>query len=184
MVTTYLFDLDGTIIDPAIYREIYHDVLSMIERKREIPLVEIELAGTKAGIRKSKDGKFDSGELCKHFELIDDYYEILGPRIASTDVANHAIITRMNKAVVEGARIGIVSNSFTRTILLYVKRYKLPVDFIFSAEEAGFMKSDVRFWRALVKAQNLFAHDCVVIGDDPVDDVKVPEKVGFKTERI
>ncbi len=183
MTNVYLFDLDGTIIDPSIYHEIYDDVLSTIQQKQELSLVQIELEATNAGIRKNSKGRFDTAQLCKHFDLIEEYYDILGPKITTTDLANKEIIARMNKAVVAGKKIGIVSNSFTRTILLYIKRYKLPVDFIFSAEEAGYPKSDIRFWRQLIKVHRL-SIDCLVIGNDPIDDIKVPEKVGFKGELV
>ncbi|MBI2572502.1 HAD family hydrolase [Candidatus Woesearchaeota archaeon] len=183
MASIYLFDLDGTIINPTIYKEIYHEVLLMIAKNKEISLVELELEASKVSLRKNSEGKFDTGELCKHFDLIEEYYDILGPKITATDLANKEVLSRMNKAVIAGKKVGIVSNSFTRTILLYVKRYKLPVDFVFSAEEAGYLKSDIRFWRALIKAHRL-PLDCVVVGNDPIEDVKMPEKVGFKGEMV
>ncbi len=79
--------------------------------------------------------------------------------------------------------IGIVSNSMHRTIQLYLKRYNLSeyVDFIFSLDDAGCRKDNDIYWKKLIKKQKLKPSECLMIGDDELEDGQIPLKFGFKT---
>ena len=71
----------------------------------------------------------------------------------------------------------------TRTIKAYLNRYKLNdyIDFIFSIDDSGCKKRDEKYWKTLIEKKKLNPEECLVIGDDIIQDVKTPERVGFNT---
>lgn len=185
-ITTYLFDFDDTLINTTIYAKIYEPILSMIKKKLKLTREEIDEKAEELGFKKNKFGRWDSGDLCREMGLVKEYYDILGKRIDVTPVLHDTVIELFKKVRSEKKRIGIVSNSMRRTIQLYLQKYDLLkyIEFVFSQDDAGCRKNDERFWKKLVSKEKLIVEECLVIGDDPVEDVEVPKKLGFKTRLI
>lgn len=186
VIRTYLFDLDDTLISTKIYAEIYEPVLKMIEKKLKIKREEIDGKAEELGFKKNKFGRWDSGDLCREVGLVDEYYSILGKQIGVVPVLYDTVIDLFKKIKSEKKRIGIVSNSMQRTIRLYLQKYNLLryIEFIFSQDDAGCRKNDQRFWKKLIVKEKLIVRECLVIGDNPIDDGEVPQKLGFKTRLI
>ncbi len=173
-MTTYLFDLDDTLIDTKIYAEIYPEILKLIEEKG----LDVDEEANKHGIPKESHGRYDSGDLCRELNLLNEYYEILENHIKVIEVLHESVKEVFEE--IEG-KIGIVSNSMRRTIELYLDKYDLKVDFVFSQDEADCKKDKEEFWEELIESHNLIPEDCLVIGDNPIDDSVIPKQLGFKT---
>ena len=185
-ITTYLFDFDDTLISTKIYAEIYEPILKMIQKKLNLTNEEINEKAIEGGFRKNNLGCWDSGDLCREWGLVEEYYRVLGKHIDVIPVLHDTVIELFKRIKSDKKRIGIVSNSMQRTIRLYLEKYYLLkyIDFIFSQEDAGCRKNDERFWKKLILKEKLIAKECLVIGDNPIDDVEVPKKLGFKTRLI
>ncbi len=183
MPTTYLFDLDDTLITNKIYATIYPAIKVLIQKKFSLNEKQFEEKAKSLGLKKNKYERFDSGDLCVKLGLTEEYYQILKEHIKIISVLKEGVHEVFDKLKREKKRIGIVSNSFQRTIKLYLEKYHLQhfVNLIFSAEDAGCKKDKEEFWKALIKKEKLNPKDCVVIGDHEVEDKEVPEKFGFRT---
>jgi HAD superfamily hydrolase (TIGR01549 family) len=177
----YLFDLDDTLIDTKIYSKIYPLIVSKICSDLDINEKELFVKAASLGMKKNKHGNYDSGELCKKLDLLDLYYPILEEEIKVNDVLFSEVKEVFSTLVSRGNKIGIVSNSMLRTIKLYLDKYNLSVDFIFSSDYTGCNKDSVDYWKKLIAAESLVPSECIVIGDDYEEDVKVPSSLGFKT---
>lgn len=180
MITTFLFDLDNTIIDGRIYAEIYQPILKMV--KKMLNLKDVDARAEKLGLKKNKYGRFDTGSLCKELGLLDEYYHILEAHIKIIPSLNKEIIPVL-KNLKMTKKVGIVSNSMQRTIELHLDKYKLKdyFDFIFSFGDAGCKKQDKEGWQKLIKKEKLNPKECLVVGDDPIDDEEIPKQLGFNT---
>ena len=184
--TTYLFDFDDTLISTKIYSDIYEPILLMIRNKLKLSIEEIDKKAPELGLKKNKFGRWDSGDLCRELGLTEEYYHILGKHIEVIPILHDKVIEVFEKITFEKKKIGIVSNSRRRTISLYLHKYELLkyIEFIFSQDDAGCRKNEEFFWKKLLAKEKLIAKDCLVIGNDPVDDIKVPQKFGFNTKLI
>lgn len=180
-ITTYLFDLDDTLIGTKIYKELYKPILSKIKQKLKLSAKQLDQKAKHLGLKKNKFNRWDTGNLCKELDMLDEYYEILTAKIKVMPVLNKKVIKTFKRIKAKDMKLGIVSNSRTRTIKTYMNLYKLTkyIDFIFSAENAGCKKSDKAYWQALIKQHKLNPKDCLVIGDDLEDDKQIPETLGF-----
>ena len=119
----YLFDLDGTLIDEKIYDRIYEPVLKMICAKRMISIENLDKRAEEVGLKKNKKGRWDTGDLCFEFGLLDQYYEILLRQIEVGGVLKDNVVTTFSRLKDEGKVIGVVSNSMRRTIKTYIQKY-------------------------------------------------------------
>lgn len=169
----FLFDLDDTLIDTKIYREIYPLIISALKEKG----YDID----SLGLKKNKYGNYDSGELCKELGELDLYYSVLEKQIEVKEVLHDSVLEIFSLIREKGNKIGIVSNSMLRTIKAYVNKYRLEVDFIFSSDLTGCNKDSPEYWKKLIAAEKLDPSKCLVVGDDYLEDVEVPSKLGFKT---
>ena len=177
----FLFDLDDTLIDTKIYAKIYPIIVSKVCSKLSINEDELFSKAASLGLKKNKYGNYDSGELCNKLELLDLYYSVLEKEIEINDVLFSEVKEVFNSLKEKDSRIGIVSNSMLRTIKLYLDKYGLLVDFIFSSDYTGCNKDSVKYWEKLIATEKLDPSSCVVIGDDYNEDVEVPSSLGFKT---
>ncbi len=177
----FLFDLDDTLIDNSIYAKIYPLIVKKVCSALNINEEELFIKVKSLGLKKNKHGNYDSGELCKKLDLLDLYYPILEKEIEVNDV----LFSEVKKVFItlkeKGNKIGIVSNSMLRTIKLYLDKYLLEVDFIFSSDYTGCNKACNEYWKKLIAAENLDPSNCIVVGDDYHEDVEVPASLGFKT---
>ncbi|MFH1275773.1 MAG: HAD family hydrolase [Candidatus Woesearchaeota archaeon] len=190
-IKVYLFDLDGTLIDNNIYSEIYSKIIYMIKDKLGLSEEEIDRKAEKSGLDKNKSNRWDSGELCEKLGFLEEYYLILETEInlkkeKSKNILKIEIVNLLKQKKEEGKVVGIVSNSFTKTINLYLKKYELidKVKFIFSSEDAECKKNEKEFWERLIEKEKLNPKECLVIGDNEIDDQKVPRKLGFSTQLV
>lgn len=177
-----LFDLDGTLIDEKVYAQIYPKIIKLVRQK--LRGKDFEQFCHAHRLRKNRYGRYDSGDICRKAGLLKEYYQILENEIKRSSVVRSKGMVLLRKLRKQGYAIGIVSNSMKRTIRLYVNAYSLKPDFIFSSENAGCRKDNPLFWKRLAKAQKLNPQECLVIGDDPVEDGVVPGKLGFRTRWV
>ena len=112
-----------------------------------------------------------------------EYYLILEKHITPPHKEILPLFRQLKK---QKKKIGLVSNSMHRTIRLYLQKYRLAkfVDFIFSSEDAGCKKNDNNYWIKLIWQQKLNPQDCLVIGDDRIEDKIIPQKLGFISHLI
>lgn len=182
MISIYLFDLDDTITDGQIYADIYTAILALLNEKS----IDIDKEANALGIMKNKFGRYDSGSLCKSLGLLDEYYDILQKQIEVNKYLKDFVHDKFDALKKQGKTIGIVTNSMTKTISVYLREYHLKhfVDFTFSGDDIDSKKSQPVFWEKLISKHNLDPKDCLVIGDDQIEDVAIPQKSGFNTFQI
>jgi HAD superfamily hydrolase (TIGR01549 family) len=177
MITTFLFDLDDTIIDGQIYAEMYQPVLTMIQEKTGIAA---DKKAQEVGLQKNTFGRWDTGDLCRKLGLLEEYYRILEEHVRVREYLKKEIFPLLEK--ISGKK-GIVSNSMRRTIMMYIEKYgiKEHFDFVFSYDEAESSKKEEEYWQKLIATYDLVPKQCLVIGDNPVDDIAMPSTFGFHT---
>jgi FMN phosphatase YigB (HAD superfamily) len=176
MTSTYLFDLDDTIIDSSIYSRMHHELLAEIVSRLKMSEIRLQEHITEL---KEETGKIrpDSYDLCEKLKCIDLYYEILEKYARHTySLKNPNIVNIFRKIKESKKRIGIVSNSKERTIQLFLDRFNLSqyVDFI----ESG-RKETVLFWIQLEKRHDFHKIETLVI-DDSDEVLKIAEDAGYK----
>ena len=183
MVRTYLFDLDGTLIDKCIYKEIHGKVIAGIINALEITNEEMFTKAENYNVSRNEDGTWDSGELCRALGLLDMYYEILKNHVVKNNILYSDVKNMLKLLKQKGKTIGIVSNSMLKTIQLYTEKYGLSeyIDFMFSSDDAGYKKNSIDYWRELIRQKNLIPEECIMIGDDMENDITIPKKIGFRT---
>lgn len=182
MISTFLFDLDGTLIDPRIYARIYSPIMKMVKRKLKLSEKELSKKIKSFGLVKNSQKRYDSGEICREFGLMKEYYQILKKEIRKNKSWQKPMIQEIKK--IKNHRIGIVSNSFHRTIKLYLTSAKLKVDFIFGSDNAGCKKDKPEYWKRLIRQYHLRSKECLVVGDNLKEDYLVPRKFGFSTKKV
>ena len=186
MVSTYIFDLDGTLINIRIYSEMYFEILILIESKLGLFGEELDIKAALFGLVKGDHGRYDSGDLCRELGLLAEYYEILDRHIKVRKRVHDDAFLVLSELKKKGLRVGVASNSMHRTIQNYLNKYDLLefVDFIFSSEDAGRRKNDPVFWEKLITVQNLVAEECIVVGDNKLEDIETPGTFGFKVFHV
>ena len=75
-INFYLFDLDGTLIDTRIYAVIYLEILEMVKKRLNLSDEELEAKAKGFGLKKNKFKRWDSGDLCRELDLLDEYYNL------------------------------------------------------------------------------------------------------------
>lgn len=183
MITAYLFDLDDTLIDTAIYARLYPAILLLIEQKKGLKGADLDLKANSSGLKKNKSGRWDTGDLCKVLGLLEEYYAELENLIEVEPVLHDNVKRMFTKLKSNQKTIGIVSNSMHRTIQAYLIKYKLTryIDFVFSSDDLGCRKDHDAYWKHLIKKQKLNPTECMVVGDDEFEDQEIPAKLGFNT---
>ncbi len=179
MISTYIFDLDDTIIDTSIYARMYNSVIQEILDNLDIS--EIELQKKINEIKEDSQRKPDTHELCKKLNVEEIYYKVLKRYIRHTYTLKTKSIPSIFKKIKEkGKKIGIVSKSQEKTIGLFLDRFNLLdyVDFIVSGK-----KDTVLFWITLEKKQKLQKEDTLVI-DDSDEILEVAEHAGYKVLNV
>ncbi len=186
MIKTILFDLDDTLIDTKIYRKLYQTILLMIEKKRKLSGKDLDNKAKELGLKKNRSDRWDTGDLCKELGLLDEYYVELEKLIEVVPVLHDTVETIFEELEKKGKNIVIVSNSMRRTINAFLKKYALSkyVKFIFSQDDAGCRKYNLQFWKMLLKKENLVPEECLMVGDDILEDVELPKKLGFNTFHV
>ena len=181
MVSTYIFDLDGTLINIRIYSEMYLEILKLIESKLGLFGEELDIKAALFGLVKGDHGRYDSGDLCRELGLLAEYYEILDRHIKVRKRVHDDAFLVLSELKKKGLRVGVASNSMHRTIQSYLNKYDLLefVDFIFSSEDAGRRKNDPVFWERLIAAEDLVPTECLIIGDSKLEDIEVPGTFEF-----
>ena len=182
--TTYLFDLDGTIINTSIYQKIYPKILNMLQKKKSLSLQTLHRQATLLNVHKNDNGNWDTGDLCKKLNCSSEYYKILNTHLKTNHILKKHITTTFKKIKQHPEhKIGIVSNSFHKTIQLYITKYNLTkyIDFIYASDDnqPPSRKDHLSYWKSLCKKHHLKPHLTLVIGNNPNDDSFVPECLGF-----
>lgn len=171
----YLFDWDGTLMSTEIYNNIYVKIISYITKKYKLD------KKFKNKIKLNENKKFDTGELCRELKEEKYYYEVLLEELNNQNYLFEETIPTLKFLKNEGHKIGIITNSFRKTIDTIIKHYNLSsyIDFIFSSDVANAKKSDKVFWIKLIKEHNLNPKDCFVEGDNVEEDFNIPISYGF-----
>ena len=132
-IKTYLFDFDDTIISTKIYAEIYQPLLKMIKTKFKWSDTQLNRKAKELGLKKNKFGRWDTGDLCRELNLLEEYYDVLEEQIQVMPVLYKQVINTFKKLQKQEKTIAIISNSMLRTIKAYLNKYQLNqyVDFIY-----------------------------------------------------
>jgi len=177
----WIFDLDGTLVNLRTYEEIYPLVIDTVLALKKIDIHTLDELALASKVYKNSRQRWDTGDLCREFGLLEIYYSILEGFIRENNILTNNALEILNLLKERGARIGIASNSMKRTIETYLEMYSLgsKIDFICSAVETGVSKNKVGFWEHLIRRFDINPMKSTVIGDNPLDDFEVPKSVGF-----
>lgn len=183
MIKCYLFDLDDTLIDSSIYHTLYEPVMKRVEKELKLTRPEIIKKLDSLKIRKNKIGNHDTGDACKKLDLLDLYYEELEKHIKIHNPLRDEVKSLFERLKSDKKHIAIASDSMRRTIKLYLDKYKLSdyIDFVFSAEDAGCKKDDEKYWKIIIEEHRLKPEECIMVGDNELEDIAVPKRFGFHT---
>jgi len=186
MITTYLFDLDDTLINTAVYEKIYPYVIKKIRLQFKLTEEMLDKEAEKMGLKRNKYGHWDTGELCKGLDMLDMYYQELERAIEVDSFVDEKALYLVSNLKMRGKRIGIVSNSMHRTIQTYLKKYGLAryVDLVFSSDDAGCHKDQDKYWSQFLTKFNLKASECLMCGDNVEEDINKPRMLGFRTFHV
>ncbi|MBN2566958.1 HAD family hydrolase [Candidatus Woesearchaeota archaeon] len=182
-VSTFIFDLDGTVIDDSLYARIYVPVLEALKAKLDLTDIRLNAAIVEVKRKTGRTGRVDTYDLCEHLGCLGLYYTLLEAAAKGDSRLNDGVLELFRRIGEMGKRIGIASNSHRHTIELYLKVHRLAsfVGFVFSADDAPSDKRSLAYWQALIQKEGLVPSDCMVIGDDYENDVAVPKTLGMKT---
>lgn len=187
-ITSILFDLDGTLIDTKIYFEIYNRIISIILRETNQTLEQLKIQADFLQIKKNTDERYDTGEICSNFGLSDRYYEILEEEVKSNNyLKKHVMkILKFIKSSRPEIKVGIVSNSFEKTINTYIKLYSLSkyIDFVCGSDTTKSNKSNKSFWQYVINEKKVIPYSSIMVGDNLLEDTILPKQYGFKTIHI
>ena len=175
MITTYLFDLDDTIVDSTIYTRMYHKLIDELLNSLKISKIELQQAITKLK-NETGEQKIDTFDLCKSLGATDIYYKVLERHIKHTYTLKYKEIPSIFKKIKESIKIiGIVTQSQVKTAELFLKRFRLfsYIDFIQSGK-----KENLVFWMNLEKKHDLKKENCLMI-DDSDDVLEIAKRVGY-----
>src|SRR5690606_2262520 len=77
---------------------------------------------------------------------------------------------------------GLASN-FDHRLVTLCKRFEAlrDLDYIFCSSEIGVSKPDPRFYRAIERRTGFRGEQILLVGDDPLHDVRAPGHLGWKT---
>ena len=177
MITTILFDLDDTIVTGKIYEIIYPKILAMFKEHG----IDAEKRAKEEGLELNPYGRYDSGDLCREWGYLKEYYQIIEPEIHTITSIKENVKEVLEQ--LKGKKLGIVSNTMLKTIQIYLKKYELEhyFEFIFSFEDSEHIKSSKGCWQDLIDKENLNPNECLVVGDNPVQDGEIPASLGFNT---
>ncbi|MCK5107494.1 MAG: HAD family hydrolase [Nanoarchaeota archaeon] len=179
MIKTYLFDLDDTLIDSCVYKNSYDSIISKVKEIKNWDAEGLDKFAQENNIKKSEWG-YDTGELCNILDLLDVYYELLEDEIRTHKKLKFDVNKKFKELKQKKIKIGICSNSMKRTIKIQLGAHDIKGhDFIFSSKDAGVKKDKKEYWQALIKKYNLIPNECLVIGDDEIDDKQIPSSLGF-----
>lgn len=183
-VNTYLFNLH-TLVGTKVYADIYDQFVSYLKKKFKWSDKELDAKAKELKLKKT-NGRYDSGELSREFGTLDFYYKILQQNIQFDEFVHNKVSEVLMYLKNNGMKIGVISNSMIKTIQLYIRTYRWVgfIDFTFSAEEADAKKNEDAFWKKLIEDEKLNPKECLVVGDDPVQDVRMPKRCGFRTMSV
>jgi phosphoglycolate phosphatase-like HAD superfamily hydrolase len=180
MIDCYMFDLDDTIIDSAIYSRMYPEIIDSI--LSTVLVSKIKLQETISKIKeKTGQEKVDTYELCKELDCVDLYYNVLEKHIRHTyTLKNKSIPTIFRKIKAKNKRLGIVTQSKEKTAKLFLQRFRLDehVSFIASGK-----KETIGFWIQLENKFDLIKNSTMVV-DDRQDILDIASDVGFKVLNV
>lgn len=174
---TFLFDLDGTLVNPQVYVALYEPILSAL-RSRLQGAVEEE--AKRVGLSR-RAGRWDTGDLCRELGCLELYYTLLELRLKQESAVYPEARELIHCLSAHHMRIGVASNSMRRTITAHLRSSDLieHVHFTFSAEDAGVRKLEEAFWETLVKTQTVNPSTTIMVGDDDLEDIVVPGRLGI-----
>ena len=178
MTDTYIFDLDDTLIDNAIFRRMYNELVTRIVSEIGVSEIDLQIKITKL---KNETGKIDTFELCKNIGCLELYYEILEKYVRLTFTMNNPGIPALFKKIKkENKRIGIASGFPEKTIKLFLERFDLMrhVDFLESGK-----KDTVYFWMTVERKHAIDKTSALVI-DDSDEILEVAKNTGYKVLNI
>jgi HAD superfamily hydrolase (TIGR01509 family) len=180
MITTYVFDLDDTLIDSSIYAKMYNTVINELLSTLDISEIQLQEVISKLK-QEAEKTRVNTFELCKRLNSTELYYKILEKYVKHTYMLKTKSIPKIFRKI-KGSKkkIGIISNAQQRTIELFLKRFNLLdyVDFIESGK-----KNTVLFWITLEKKHNLDKERTLVI-DDSDEILDIADHAGYKVLNV
>ncbi len=93
----YLFDLGDTLISTKVYAEIYQPILDMVKDKLNLTDTQLNDKAVEVGLDKNKFDRWDTGDLCRELNLLEDYYIVLEDHIKVIHGLNDLIIDIFKK---------------------------------------------------------------------------------------
>jgi len=170
MNNTWIFDLDGTLVDKGIYAKIFPVIIQALKDQKEVSQEKIDETIAEVGE--------DTWSICHRLDALDMYYEILLGYIEDGELIPGTLEV-LQKLKTKGTKIILASNSHRRTIEMHLLKHDIAkyFDIIWGNEDAGDKKTD-SYWDQLKMTANL--KEPTVVSDD-LRDIEQAKKRGWKT---
>jgi pyrophosphatase PpaX len=183
---TFIFDMDGTILDNGIYKRIYSQFMASLAKECNLTQQRLEQIAESSDLERLSDGRWDTGDISRLFGKLDLYYSELSNEVQLNPSAYAIVPDVFKRLKAEEKRIGIASNSMHRTIGLFLDSYGLKgyIDFIFSADDADAKKSKEEYWKKLISDFEVNPLSSVMVGDNYEEDILMPSRFGFATIHV
>lgn len=101
---------------------------------------------------------------------------LFADRLVFPDV--HETLKKLSKKNVEMA---IGSTTDTDSLLYYLELNQLSFSHIYTSENMQVYKPNIKFYDTILRRSGWLAEECLFVGDNYMDDVCGPQKVGMKT---
>jgi len=193
-----LFDIDDTLYD-------YQKHLQMLADKAAFSVLEPKHSEASKLYRKAKENLklLYATKQITHNQFYDrkTRYSIL---LELMDIKNKSLAIKMDnafwKAIKENIKpfknskkvlsdlkkfytLGVVTNGLKCQQHLKLKNMGLTdfFDYVFTSEDAGIEKPNKEFFEHVLKKLGAQNHECILVGNDPIDDIVGAKSIGMKT---
>lgn len=124
-------------------------------------------------------GKFKPIDIDFANKISQDYIEI-SPQKNNLFPGVHEILTYLKE---KSYNLFIITNGFKEVQYNKIRNCSLDIYFsrVFTSEEAGYNKPDIRFFNYVLNELNTLPQNCIIIGDDPEVDIKGAIQAKIKT---
>lgn len=179
MIKGVVFDFDGTIVDSM---RMVFDVLNTSLKKRDLPLIEVELLGQMAGKPlidiisvKTQISESDAKEVEKDVFLAYTSFcrsscQLL-PNVEST----------LKTLKIKGIKLGLLTTTPKRPLKAVADKFSLDSYFdIMLAKEDAKNKPNPEGLERIIRKFGITKEECVFVGDSPID-ILTGKAAGIKT---
>lgn len=203
MKTTFLFDLDGTLLPMNFdkFMELYFHNLGVHFSGKIDPhtlgkyimsatqeMVKTRNSKTNEEVFMNHFGRLIDGDIDEFREMFDEFYDSLFDNVKPSTYQSEYMRKSVDLLKDKGYEIAIATNPLFPLVanhhrLRWAGFHKDEFTHITSFEENSYCKPHIEYYQEVLKAVNKSADECVMVGNDVFDDLPAG-KLGMETYLI